>query len=105
LVVNRLSRESSLDISDVEKTLKRQVKISIPYEGKLVVDSVNTGVPFVVSSPQAKIALARRELAKAVTPRKKVEKAEAGSPSRESLSPSRRVAGVFAGMFGFFIHG
>lgn len=105
LVVNRLSRESSLDISDVEKTLKRQVKISIPYEGKLVVDSVNKGVPFVVSNPHAKISLAIKDLAKAVTPQNKVEKAEAGSPSRESLSPSRRVAGVFAGMFGFFIHG
>ena len=105
LVVNRPSREASLDISEVEKTLKRTVDISIPNEGRLVTESVNKGVPFALSSPNAKISLAIKDLAKALDPQRKGEKAERGSVSRENASPSRRIASVFAGIFGFFIHG
>jgi len=105
LVVNRPSRESSLDISEVEKTLKRTVNISIPNEGRLVTDSVNTGVPFALSNPNAKISLAVKDLARAVDPQSKGERAERGGAGRENASPRRRIASVFAGIFGFFIHG
>mgnify|MGYP001424844598 FL=1 len=79
--------------------------ISIPNEGRLVTESVNKGVPFALSSPNAKISLAIKDLAKALDPQRKGEKAERGSVSRENASPSRRIASVFAGIFGFFIHG
>jgi MinD-like ATPase involved in chromosome partitioning or flagellar assembly len=98
-------RRSQSNICEVEKTLKRTVNISIPNEGRLVTDSVNTGVPFALSNPNAKISLAVKDLARAVDPQSKGERAERGGAGRENASPRRRIASVFAGIFGFFIHG
>ena len=101
LVVNRSSREIGVDINEMEKTLKRTVDIHIPSDGRLVVQSVNKGVPFVISNPNARVSLAVKDLAKAVDPHSKEDRAERGSRSRESSSPSRRIASVFAGIFSF----
>jgi pilus assembly protein CpaE len=106
LVVNRSSREIGVDISEMEKTLKRRVDTHIPSDGRLVVQSVNKGVPFVMSSPNAKVSLAIRDLAKVVDPQSRMDREEEGGKARESsLSPSRRIASIFAGIFSFFIHG
>ncbi len=105
LAVNRSSREIGVDIGEMEKTLKRTVDIHIPSDGRLVVQSVNKGVPFVLSNPTAKVSLAIKDLARVVDPQSGGERAERGGPHRESISPSKRIAGVFAGIFSFFIHG
>jgi pilus assembly protein CpaE len=105
LVVNRPSREGSVDIGEVEKTLKRTVDISIPNEGRLVTESVNKGVPFVLSNSSARISLAIKDLARAIDPPSKGDRVERGSASREDAPPRTRIASVFAGIFGFFIHG
>ncbi len=105
LVVNRSSHEIGVDIGEMEKTLKRTVDVHIPSDGRLVVQSVNKGVPFVMSNPSAKVSLAIKDLARVVDPQSAGERVEGSGASREKRSPSRRIASVFAGILSFFIHG
>jgi septum formation inhibitor-activating ATPase MinD len=41
-----------VSLEDVEKTLHRKVDAMLPQEEKLVTDSINLGVPFVVKDPK-----------------------------------------------------
>jgi pilus assembly protein CpaE len=68
LALSRPSREHGLDISEIEKTLKRKVDVQIPNEERVVFPSVNKGAPFTISSPTAKVSVAIRELAKIISP-------------------------------------
>lgn len=105
LVVNRSSKEIGVDIGEMENALKRTVDIHIPSDGRLVVQSVNKGVPFVLSNPTAKVSLAIKDLARIVDHQSGGERTEKGGPYCEGISPRRRIAGMFAGIFSFFIHG
>jgi pilus assembly protein CpaE len=67
LVVNRSSRDIGLSIEETEKTLRRTVDIHIPSDGRVVVPSVNKGVPFVTSYPSARISQTIRDLAREVS--------------------------------------
>ena len=66
LVVNRSSRDIGLSIDETEKTLRRPVDVHIPSDGRVVVPSVNKGVPFVTSAPSARISQTIRDLAQAI---------------------------------------
>ncbi|MBI3922043.1 MAG: P-loop NTPase [Armatimonadetes bacterium] len=48
VVLNRYSKDEFVSLEDVEKTLHRKVYITLPEEEKLVTDSINLGVPFVL---------------------------------------------------------
>lgn len=63
LVLNRSSRQIGVRIDDLETALGRKVDFHIPSDGRLVVPSVNSGVPFVRSHPSARISRAVTELA------------------------------------------
>lgn len=66
LVLNRSSRQIGVRIDDLESALGRKVDHHIPSDGRLVVPSVNSGVPFVRSNPSARISRAVTQLALSV---------------------------------------
>ncbi|MDI7248240.1 MAG: response regulator [Bacillota bacterium] len=66
LVLNRSSRDIGLSIEEMEKILRRSVDVHIPSDGRVVVPSVNKGVPFVASAPSARISQTIRDLARVI---------------------------------------
>ncbi len=105
LALSRPSREHGLDISEIEKTLKRKVDVQIPNEERIVFPSVNKGAPFVISSPTAKVSIAIRELAKIISPPSKEDAAAKRGFGRGKSAPQKRTAGVFAWIFSMFLNG
>jgi len=66
LVLNRVSRQNRLQVSDIEQTLGYPVEAQIPNDDVLVPNSVNQGVPFVLSQPTSPVAQSIRQLARSV---------------------------------------
>lgn len=66
LILNRSSNDMGIKYTDVERSLGFLVAAHIPSDGRVVVNSVNKGVPFVLSDSNTKVAQALRELARLV---------------------------------------
>ena len=60
LVLNRSNSKVKLDIGEVERTLQMKADSLIPSD-ILVPQSVNKGVPFVISSPTAAFRMSPRD--------------------------------------------
>ncbi|KUO51460.1 MAG: hypothetical protein APF76_13940 [Desulfitibacter sp. BRH_c19] len=56
LVLNKANKDWGLSVSDVERTLDKYIDFEIPHSEKLVVDSINKGIPFMINNPASKIA-------------------------------------------------
>ncbi len=56
-VVNRSDASAGMDPSTVDQALGRRPEFTVVSDGKLVVESNNQGVPFVLAAPDAKISL------------------------------------------------
>jgi pilus assembly protein CpaE len=67
IVLNRVSKENQLQVSEIEKAFGQRVIAQIPNDGKIVPNSVNQGVPFMISNPGSPIGEAMRGLAHALT--------------------------------------
>jgi len=78
LVLNRSSNDVGIKVSDLEDNLNYSVDIHIPSEGKVTVDAINQGVPFVISRPQADISKQINELVKLVTGDEEVPETKEG---------------------------
>lgn len=63
LILNRSSHEIGIKHSDVERSLGLKTMCHIPSDGRVVVNSVNKGIPFVISDHHTKVAMAIRDLA------------------------------------------
>lgn len=90
LVVNRVSRDIGVRQDDLEKTLSRKADFVVPADGRTVVPSVNTGVPFVLSHPNSRVGQAVRQIAREIMVKPKSSK----EPSRQAQT-SARLRGVF----------
>lgn len=66
VVLNRADTDADINLGDVEASLRYKFSAAIPSDGKIVVASVNKGVPFVVSHPAAPVAHSLFELARLV---------------------------------------
>lgn len=66
LVLNRADSQTGLTEKDIEETLGWKIEFRIPSDGKLVIPSVNKGVPFVTSEPNSNIAKALKSLCESV---------------------------------------
>jgi pilus assembly protein CpaE len=66
LVLNRASSEGGMDVREVEESLRRSFVGTVPSDGKVVVASVNRGIPFVVTNPEAPVAQSVFNLAKSL---------------------------------------
>ncbi|MBC7075907.1 MAG: response regulator [Syntrophomonadaceae bacterium] len=56
LVLNHSSGVSGIEARDVEKVLDMKVQAEIPNDGKVVITSVNQGIPFVKMNPKAAVS-------------------------------------------------
>ncbi len=85
MVVNRCIADSSIRVEDIEANLSFLAACRVPSEGRLVLTSVNEGVPFVLSSPGSRVAAAVAELAEMV----------AGDTGRQHELEEQRKKGLF----------
>ncbi|HWP97458.1 MAG TPA: response regulator [Syntrophomonadaceae bacterium] len=56
LVLNRSSGMAGIEPKDVERVLEMPIRAEVPSDGKLVIASVNQGIPFVKMNPKAPIS-------------------------------------------------
>ncbi|MGI6685608.1 MAG: AAA family ATPase [Bacillota bacterium] len=66
LILNRATENLGISIKDVEESLDFLIAEKIPSDGKLVVPSVNKGMPFVLSDAKAKTSRAIDRVGKLV---------------------------------------
>jgi pilus assembly protein CpaE len=62
VIVNNILPQGGLPLEVIQKTLKRPILVSIPYEAEMV-KAVNSGKPLLLSSPQSPAAAALAKLA------------------------------------------
>lgn len=62
MILNRSSNEIGIKYQDVERSIGFLMASHIPSDGKVVISSVNKGVPFITTHPTAKISQCIREL-------------------------------------------
>jgi pilus assembly protein CpaE len=67
VVLNRVSPENQLQVSEVEKALGQPVIAQVPNDGRIVPTSINQGVPFMLSHASSPVARAVRHLALTLT--------------------------------------
>ena len=68
LVVDRSDSHSDFNKDSIKQNLRHSVGAQIPYDPRVVGDSINRGIPFVTSSPESEISRSIRELAGALVP-------------------------------------
>lgn len=66
LIINRADSEGFMRLEDVEDSLGCRVAATLPSDGKVVVGSVNKGIPFVIDNPATRVAAAVFHLAQLV---------------------------------------
>lgn len=66
LVLNRANGEGGMNVREVEESLRRSFAGTVPSDGKLVVASVNRGMPFVATNPEAPVSQSIFDLAKSL---------------------------------------
>lgn len=66
IVLNRASEDVGIKISNAEETLDFLIASQIPSDGKLCVNALNKGIPFVLSDPAAKVSQAVRQLSELI---------------------------------------
>lgn len=88
LVLNRANTETGVDVNEAEKSLGKKFTLLLPSDGKIVVSSVNKGIPFVLSNPETEVARGIFELAGKVSG----EKIELEQPVKnEMMSKFKRL--------------
>lgn len=88
LVLNRADSQTGLKEKDLEDTLGWKIEFRLPSDGKLVVPSVNKGVPFVTSDPGSNIAKAVKAMCDNVmggSGEEKAEEKDDGKKKKRSL--------------------
>lgn len=81
MILNRSSNEFGIKFEDVEKSLGFPISQHIPSDGKIVISSVNKGIPFVINQPGARVSQAICELAQQITR----EEAVGEAPAKKGL--------------------
>jgi pilus assembly protein CpaE len=91
LVLNRASEDLGINSADVENALDFLIAQQVPSDGKLVVTSVNKGIPFVLSNSNAKVSKAVDQLTTMIIDDKGYQK---------ELQESRQKKKLFGKLFG-----
>ncbi len=68
LVLNRADAPADVTVTQLESNLKSPVSVRIPSQGKLVLQSIQKGVPVVQLFPDAEISVKMRELVSCLIP-------------------------------------
>lgn len=56
LVLNRANSKSGLSLIELEDSLHSKFKVILPNDGRLVLSSINRGIPFITSDPNSALA-------------------------------------------------
>jgi pilus assembly protein CpaE len=56
LILNKSNKEFGLKTEDVERTIRSSISFNISDSEKIVLNSINKGIPFVISNPTVKIS-------------------------------------------------
>jgi len=67
-VLNHTDPHTNLTLTTVEQSLRHRITLEIPYDHRTVSSAEVDGSPLVISSPQAPISQALRELARVILP-------------------------------------
>jgi pilus assembly protein CpaE len=81
LALNRATPEGGIDSREVESSLKKPFVAVIPTDWKTAVSSINKGLPFVASNPEALVAQKIQALASILAPQKSGPEELAGKSS------------------------
>ncbi|MBP2650415.1 MAG: cheB 7 [Firmicutes bacterium] len=76
LVLNRSNAEGGMGVQEVEESLRQRFTAVLPNDGKVVMTSVNRGIPFVISNPETQVAQKIVDLAKTIAANDWKNKAE-----------------------------
>ncbi len=66
VVVNRFSKNASIELNDIKKTLRKDKLITIPNQYKLAVESIDSGIPVAEISRTAALTKGIRNLQEAI---------------------------------------
>ncbi|MGL5207389.1 MAG: response regulator [Acidaminococcaceae bacterium] len=93
-ILNRANSQSGLTLEEMEDIIHRKFKITLPNDGKLVLASINRGVPFTVSNPESLLSRALFSLAEMI------KKNEINLPVIESKNTAKKgFLGAFKELF------
>lgn len=56
LIINSVHSDGGIEPREVQESLKKEVVITLPTDGKTVVNSINKGIPFIVTQPESLLA-------------------------------------------------
>lgn len=90
LVCNRMGREAGfLEPADVEATLQRQIRWSLPDDWKTASTSINVGTPLYEHAPKSKLRAAFQQMAAAIAGGERAgeEPEKSGDGRKKSLIP------------------
>ena len=87
LLLNKANREDGIKISDLEQSLNIPMTAIIPDEQKTVRQSINKGLPFVMTQPSSRITQAFNELREILQPTGKTltDSTEISVPAKKSF--------------------
>ena len=78
LIVNSVHTVGGIEPIEVQESLKKQIAMTLPMDGKTVVNSINQGAPFMLSQPESLIAQKIIAIADKVAPGSSGVSAEVG---------------------------
>lgn len=87
LVLNRADAPADVTVTQLEANLKCPVSVRIPSQGKLVLQSIQKGVPVVQLFPDSEFAQKMRELVGCLIPLARAKGQAAGKSSRRRFWP------------------
>jgi pilus assembly protein CpaE len=85
LIVNQSDGHSDFNRDSIEQNLRHPVSAQLPYEAKIVSESVTRGTPFVTLNPDANISRAVRDLVDLVAPQEAAVGSAADKKKRKGL--------------------
>ena len=68
LVVNSVHTDGGIEPREVQESLKKEIAMTLPMDGKTVVNSINQGAPFMLAQPESLLAQKLSVLAARVAP-------------------------------------
>jgi pilus assembly protein CpaE len=84
LVLNRCEAHTEFNKESIESHLKFPIAVQLPHDPRTVVNSINRGMPFVVSNPEAEASQRVRQLVSLLLPER------SGSGAQQPAQPARR---------------
>jgi pilus assembly protein CpaE len=84
VVLNRSEAHTEFNQESIEAHLKFPIAVQIPHDPRTMINAINRGVPFVVSSPEVEASQRLRQLAAALLPDR------AATPAAEAAKGRRR---------------